>query len=97
MLYPFKSVVASAALAGSLGLLFLAIGVVTYGRSGGKEPKSLPRAMGIGYLELDLQRTKDGVLIALHDDNLRRATNIADVVYCIYVIDVRLGSAKGPE
>lgn len=37
MLYPFKTILASAALAGSLGLLFLAIGVVTYGRSGGKE------------------------------------------------------------
>jgi glycerophosphoryl diester phosphodiesterase len=35
--------------------------------------------MGVDYLELDLQRTKDGVLIAVHDDDLRRTTNIAEV------------------
>lgn len=37
------------------------------------------RDIGADYLELDLQRTKDGVLIALHDNNLKRTTNIADV------------------
>ncbi len=35
--------------------------------------------MGADYLELDLQRTKDGVLIALHDDTLERTTNIKEV------------------
>jgi glycerophosphoryl diester phosphodiesterase len=39
----------------------------------------LGREMGVDYLELDVQRTKDGVLIALHDDDLRRTTNIAEV------------------
>ena len=34
------------------------------------------RNMGADYLELDLQRTKDGVLMALHDSNLQRTTNI---------------------
>ncbi len=34
------------------------------------------RNMGADYLEIDLQRTKDGVLLALHDDNLRRTSNI---------------------
>jgi glycerophosphoryl diester phosphodiesterase len=105
--YRFKTNLASAVLAGILGLLFLGIGVVIYGRSGGKElaerlgvprpaiiahrgasyfaPEEtgpaylLAREMGVDYLELDLQRTKDGVLIALHDDDLRRTTNIADV------------------
>jgi len=38
----------------------------------------LAREMGVDYLELDLQRTKDGVLIAFHDDDLRRTTNIAE-------------------
>jgi len=38
------------------------------------------RNMGGDYLELDLQRTKDNVLIALHDDNLRRTTNIESVL-----------------
>lgn len=37
------------------------------------------RNSGADYLELDLQRTKDGVLMALHDVDLRRTTNVADV------------------
>jgi glycerophosphoryl diester phosphodiesterase len=107
MRYPFKTILASAVLAGILGLLFLGIGVAMYGRTGGKElaervgvprpaiiahrgasylaPEEtrpaylLAREMGVDYLELDLQRTKDGVLIAVHDDDLRRTTNIAEV------------------
>src|SRR5574342_777111 len=107
MRQPFKSILASAVLAGILGLLCLGIGVVMYGRTGGKElaeklgvprpaiiahrgasylaPEEtgaaylLAREMGVDYLELDLQRTKDGVLIAVHDDDLRRTTNIAEV------------------
>ena len=107
MRYSFKAILASAVLAGFLGLLFLGIGVVRYGRTGGKElaerlgvprpaviahrgasyfaPEEtapaylLAREMAVDYLELDLQRTKDGVLIALHDDDLRRTTNIAEV------------------
>ncbi len=39
----------------------------------------LAREMGADYLELDLQRTKDGVLIAVHDDNLLRTTNVGEV------------------
>lgn len=31
------------------------------------------------YLEADIQRTKDGVLVCFHDDNLKRTTNIAQV------------------
>lgn len=37
------------------------------------------RNMGADYLEIDLQRTKDGVLLALHDNNLRRTSNIESV------------------
>ena len=105
--YRFSTILASALVAAILGLLFLGIGVVVYGRTGGKElaerlgvprpaiiahrgasylaPEEtapaylLAREMGVDYLELDLQRTKDGVLIALHDDDLRRTTNIAEV------------------
>jgi glycerophosphoryl diester phosphodiesterase len=39
----------------------------------------LASSLGADYLEADLQRTKDGVLIALHDNNLTRTTNIVDV------------------
>lgn len=39
----------------------------------------LARDLGVDYLELDLQRTKDGVLVAVHDDTLGRNTNVAEV------------------
>ena len=39
----------------------------------------LARELGAEYLEADLQRTLDGELIVLHDINLKRTTNIADV------------------
>lgn len=35
------------------------------------------RNTGADYLEFDLQRTKDGYLIALHDNNLLRTTDVA--------------------
>jgi glycerophosphoryl diester phosphodiesterase len=37
------------------------------------------RNTGAHYLELDLQRSSDGYLLALHDDNLQRTSNIASV------------------
>ncbi|WP_195715301.1 glycerophosphodiester phosphodiesterase family protein [Ancylomarina sp. 16SWW S1-10-2] len=37
------------------------------------------RNMGADYLELDLQRTSDGFLLALHDGNLQRTSNIESV------------------
>lgn len=37
------------------------------------------RNTGADYLELDLQRTRDGVLIALHDVDLRRTTNVEEL------------------
>ena len=37
------------------------------------------REMGVDYLESDLQSTKDGVILANHDDNLKRTTNIENV------------------
>jgi glycerophosphoryl diester phosphodiesterase len=40
---------------------------------------TLARELGADYLEMDIQRTKDGVLIALHDNTLERTTNIAEV------------------
>ena len=38
------------------------------------------REMGADYLESDLQSSKDGVLLANHDESLRRTTDI-DAVY----------------
>lgn len=35
------------------------------------------RDLGADYLELDLQRSKDGMLFALHDNNLQRTTDVA--------------------
>ncbi|CAG8866699.1 Glycerophosphodiester phosphodiesterase [Pseudomonas fluorescens] len=37
----------------------------------------LARDLGADYLELDLQRTRDGVLVAVHDDTLARTSDVA--------------------
>ncbi len=42
------------------------------------------REMGADYLESDMQATKDGIVLANHDENLKRTTNIANV-YSEYV------------
>jgi glycerophosphoryl diester phosphodiesterase len=39
----------------------------------------LARELGADYLEFDVQRTRDGVLIALHDDDLSRTTDVARI------------------
>lgn len=39
----------------------------------------LARELGAAYLEFDVQRTRDGVLIAPHDDDLSRTTNVSEV------------------
>ncbi len=39
----------------------------------------LARDLGADYLEVDMQRTKDGVLVAFHDDGPARTTNVAAV------------------
>ncbi|MER6979252.1 glycerophosphodiester phosphodiesterase [Streptomyces carpinensis] len=36
-------------------------------------------ALGFTWVENDVQRTKDGVLVVLHDDSLRRTTNVQRV------------------
>jgi len=38
----------------------------------------LARELGADYLELDVQRTSDGVLIAHHDDSFERNTDVAE-------------------
>ncbi|MEQ9366628.1 MAG: glycerophosphodiester phosphodiesterase family protein, partial [Leptospirales bacterium] len=37
----------------------------------------LARNIRADYLEMDLQRSRDGVLLAFHDDTLERTTNVA--------------------
>ncbi|MFK5879695.1 MAG: glycerophosphodiester phosphodiesterase family protein [Flavobacteriaceae bacterium] len=37
------------------------------------------RNIGADYLELDIQMTKDSILIALHDDTLERTTNVSEI------------------
>lgn len=39
----------------------------------------MARELGADYLEFDIQRTRDGILIVLHDDDLSRTTNVTDV------------------
>ncbi|MDF0731115.1 glycerophosphodiester phosphodiesterase family protein [Pseudomonas entomophila] len=38
----------------------------------------LARELGADYLELDLQRTRDGVLVVVHDDVLARTSDVAE-------------------
>ena len=45
----------------------------------------LAQAAGADFLEADIQRTKDGVLIALHDDTLDRTTNVRHVLSLIHI------------
>lgn len=46
------------------------------------------REMGADYLEADLQCSKDGVILALHDDNLKRTTDIENL-YGEYIPSTR--------
>jgi len=39
----------------------------------------LARDLGADYLELDVQRTKDRILVAFHDDRVERTTNAAQI------------------
>jgi glycerophosphoryl diester phosphodiesterase len=39
----------------------------------------LARELGADFLEMDIQRTRDGTLVALHDDDLARTTDCAAV------------------
>jgi glycerophosphoryl diester phosphodiesterase len=39
----------------------------------------MARELGVDYLELDLQRTRDGILVAVHDDTLSRTSNIHEI------------------
>ncbi|WP_306253552.1 glycerophosphodiester phosphodiesterase [Parvularcula sp. IMCC14364] len=55
------------------------------GGQGVQPPNTLPAlmmadAMGADILETDVQRTRDGVLILLHDDTLDRTTNLNGAV-----------------
>lgn len=38
----------------------------------------LARDLGADYLELDLQRSRDGVLVVVHDDTLQRTSDVAE-------------------
>ncbi len=38
----------------------------------------LARDLGADYLELDLQRSRDGVLVVVHDDDLSRTSDVAE-------------------
>lgn len=70
-----------AALASTLGIPHTA--VIAHRGASFDAPEStaaaykLARDLGADYLEMDVQRSKDGVLFALHDDNLQRTTDVA--------------------
>lgn len=47
------------------------------------------REIGADYLECDMQVSKDGVVLALHDDNLKRTTDIENVFGEIFPDSIR--------
>lgn len=47
------------------------------------------REIGADYLECDMQVSKDGVVLALHDDNLKRTTNIENVFGETLPVEIR--------
>ncbi len=60
--------------------------VIAHGAGQGVQPpNTLPAlatavSMGADILEVDVQRTKDGILVLLHDDTLDRTTNISGAI-----------------
>ncbi|WNQ13397.1 glycerophosphodiester phosphodiesterase family protein [Paenibacillus aurantius] len=48
---------------------------------------------GAGYAELDVQETKDGVLVVMHDYNVRRTTGINKPIWDIRYKELRRASA----
>ncbi len=79
--HPAHATSAPAALASAAGIPHPA--VIAHRGASFDAPEStaaaylLARDLGADYLELDLQRSNDGVLFALHDDNLQRTTDVA--------------------
>ncbi len=73
---------APAALATRLGIPYPA--VIAHRGASFDAPESTAAAyktardLGADYLEMDLQRSKDGVLFVLHDNNLQRTTDVAN-------------------
>jgi len=45
--------------------------------------------LGIGWVENDVQRTKDGELVVIHDDSLQRTTDVKEVFPCRTSWEVR--------
>lgn len=69
--------------AGDLGVPYRSV-IAHRGASGWAPEGTTPayllaREMGADYLEADLQRTADGVVVVFHDDTLARTTNVAEV------------------
>jgi glycerophosphoryl diester phosphodiesterase len=54
-------------------------------------------ALGVDYVETDVQRTADGVLVVLHDDEVDRTTNGTGRVDELLAADVRRLDAGGGE
>jgi glycerophosphoryl diester phosphodiesterase len=63
----------------SAPLLVAHRGASAYAPEHTRESYELAIAQGADYVEQDLQVTKDGVLVCLHDPTLERTTNVEDV------------------
>ncbi|MEU7065972.1 glycerophosphodiester phosphodiesterase family protein [Streptomyces sp. NPDC046161] len=54
-------------------------GASAYAPENTLESIDLAMRLGVGWVENDVQRTKDGVLVVIHDDSLARTTNVEQV------------------
>jgi glycerophosphoryl diester phosphodiesterase len=63
----------------SAPLLIAHRGASAYAPEHTRESYALAVAQGADYVEQDLQVTKDGVLVCMHDPTLERTTNVEDV------------------
>lgn len=86
----FRSTAMAAALIGSSLLAFATVHaaepiVIAHRGASGYLPEhtlagyELAVKLGADYIEPDLQLTRDGALVAIHDDTLQRTTNVADL------------------
>lgn len=77
-------------------------------RGGGVTPADLPRentlhaftaavALGFGYLETDVHLTRDGILVAFHDDRLDRVTDRTGLVAELPCAEVQRARIAGQD
>ncbi|MFE1457802.1 glycerophosphodiester phosphodiesterase [Streptomyces sp. NPDC058735] len=79
LLFPISPARATAAADGSAPLVIAHRGASAYAPENTLAAVDAAAELGIRWVENDVQRTRDGVLVVLHDDSLRRTTDAEEV------------------